>query len=144
MDSNDTAAEFSPTAALSAALDRIGDRWTLLTVAALLDGPRRFGELEAAVTGIATNVLTTRLRALERLGVVVATPYSTRPPRFEYHLTDTGRALADAIRMLSAWGATAEPDARGLVHVACSTRLEVRYYCPTCDEIIRDPDEIWL
>lgn len=144
MKASDTSPEFSATASLASALDRIGDRWTLLTVAALLDGPRRFGELEAAVPGIATNVLTTRLRALERLGVVVATPYSSRPPRFEYHLTDTGHALADAIRLLSVWGSSADPEVGGLVHAACSTRLEVRYYCPTCDEVVRDPDEIWL
>lgn len=144
METSDTSPEVRATTSLASALDRIGDRWTLLTVAALLEGPRRFGELEAAVSGIATNVLTTRLRSLERLGVVVATPYSTRPPRFEYHLTDTGHELADAIRLLAAWGADAEPDAHGLVHAACSTRLEVRYYCPTCDEVVKDPDEIWL
>lgn len=136
--------ESSATAALALALDRIGDRWTLLTIAALLDGPRRFGELERAVEGIATNVLTSRLRSLERLGIVVATPYSERPPRFEYQLTDSGLALADAIRLLAAWGTGVGVDTQGLVHAACSSRLEVRYYCPTCDEVIVDPDEIWL
>lgn len=136
--------ESSATAALATALEHIGDRWTLLAVAALLDGPRRFNELEKAVEGIATNVLTSRLRALERLGLVVATPYSERPPRFEYQLTDAGLALADAIRLLAAWGTTVGPDAGGLVHAPCSTALEVRYYCPTCDEVVADPDEIWL
>ena len=134
----------SATVALSSALERIGDRWTLLTVAALLDGPRRFGELVEAIEGISTNVLTSRLRALERLGLIVASPYSDRPPRFEYQLADAGHALADAIRLLAAWGAEAGPGVGGLVHAACSTNLEVRYYCPTCDEIVNDADEIWL
>lgn len=135
--------ESGASAALANALEHIGDRWTLLAVAALLDGPRRFSELEKAVDGIATNVLTSRLRALERLGLVVATPYSNRPLRFEYQLTDSGLALADAIRLLAAWGTTVDPDA-GLVHAPCSTALEVRYFCPTCDEVVADPDEIWL
>jgi DNA-binding HxlR family transcriptional regulator len=130
--------------ALTSALERIGDRWTLLTVAALLDGPRRFGELAEAVEGISTNVLTSRLRTLERLGLVVASPYSDRPPRFEYQLAETGRELADAIRLLSAWGADAGLAPNGLIHAACATGLEVRYYCPTCDEVVTDADEIWV
>jgi DNA-binding HxlR family transcriptional regulator len=137
-------AQEASTAALTTALERIGDRWTLLTVAALLDGPRRFGELAEAIDGISTNVLTSRLRALERLGLVVASPYSDRPPRFEYQLGEAGRELADAIRLLSAWGAQAGPNPAGLIHAACSTALEVRYYCPTCDQVVTDADEIWV
>ena len=144
MSEPERAPEDSATSALSVALERIGDRWTLLTVAALLDGPRRFGELEQSIDGIATNVLTTRLRALERLGVVVALPYSERPPRFAYQLTESGHALSDAIRLLAAWGADTLPEGGGLVHSTCSTALEVRYYCPACDEIVSDPDELWL
>jgi DNA-binding HxlR family transcriptional regulator len=132
------------TVALTNALERVGDRWTLLTVAALLDGPRRFSELAEMISGISTNVLTSRLRALERLGIIVASPYSERPPRYEYHLADSGRELADAIRLLSAWGAEAGPSVGGLVHAACSTGLEVRYYCPTCDQIVTDADEVWI
>jgi DNA-binding HxlR family transcriptional regulator len=136
--------ELSTTTALTSALERIGDRWTLLTVAALLDGPLRFGELAEAIDGISTNVLTSRLRALERLGLVVASPYSERPPRYEYQLADSGRELAGAIRLLSAWGAEAGPNPSGLIHAACATGLEVRYYCPTCDEVVTDADEIWV
>ena len=74
------------TVALSDALTTVGDRWTLMVVAALLDGPRRFGELQAQVSGIAPNVLSQRLRHLEHNGLLVARPYSRRPPRF----TDPG------------------------------------------------------
>src|SRR6516162_8313553 len=69
-------------AALADALAAVGDRWTLLVIAALLDGPRRFGDLQDEVAGIAPNVLTQRLRQLERNALVVARPYSERPPRF--------------------------------------------------------------
>src|SRR4029077_6102733 len=87
--------------ALEAALDRVGDRWSLLVVDALLDGPRRFGELREALPGIAANILTDRLRRLERERILVAAPYSTRPPRMEYTLTGDGRDLASALRLLA-------------------------------------------
>ncbi|MGZ4763206.1 MAG: winged helix-turn-helix transcriptional regulator, partial [Ilumatobacteraceae bacterium] len=87
------------------ALSLIGDRWALQVVAGLIDGPKRFGELADTLTGIAPNVLTSRLRQLERDGLVVATPYSRRPVRLAYALSDTGRELRGAIALLSAWGA---------------------------------------
>jgi DNA-binding HxlR family transcriptional regulator len=99
----------------------------------LLDGSKRFGEITSALDGIAPNVLTSRLRQLERDGLVVATPYSRRPVRLAYSLTDAGRELADAIAVLSAWGARQTGDIDGPVHGACGTALEVRLYCPTCE-----------
>ena len=75
---------------LAAALDSVGDRWTLLLIEALLDGPRRFGDLQEALQGIAPNVLTQRLRRLEGEGLVLAQPYSERPQRFVYELTAVG------------------------------------------------------
>src|SRR5262252_8597230 len=90
--------------ALADALAAVGDRWTLLLIAALLDGPRRFGELQEEVEGIAPNVLTQRLRALERNALVVARPYSERPPRFVYELSTAGLELAGVLRLLAGWG----------------------------------------
>ena len=78
--------------ALADALATVGDRWTLLLVAALLDGPRRFGGLQEEVEGIAPNVLSQRLRTLERNALVVTRPYSERPPRFVYELSAGARA----------------------------------------------------
>jgi DNA-binding HxlR family transcriptional regulator len=122
------------------AAERVGDRWVLLIVAALLDGPARFGDL-ASTLGVAPNILTARLRQLEEDGLVVARPYSERPVRHEYALTGVGRELADAIALLADWGARR----RGRTgdapfHAACGTRLEVRPWCPTCDRVV-DPDE---
>src|SRR2546421_382163 len=90
--------------ALADALATVGDRWTLLVIAALLDGPRRFGDLQDAVEGIAPNVLTQRLRALERNALVVARPYSDRPPRFVYELTAAGQGLGGGGRPGARWG----------------------------------------
>lgn len=129
-----------PTEALETALRRVGDRWTLLVVAALLDGPRRFGELAEAVPGVATNVLTARLRELERHGLVVAAPYSERPLRVEYHLTAVGTELAGALRLLAAWAGSGD----GPRHGACGTEVEARWWCPTCERLADDEDEVWL
>jgi DNA-binding HxlR family transcriptional regulator len=125
------------TRALTAALDRVGDRWTLLVVAALLEGPRRFGELGQALQGVATNVLSARLRDLERQGLIRAVPYSERPLRVDYHLTAAGAELAGVLRLLAAWGASRSGGGPGEAadpprHAACGTPLEVHWWCPTC------------
>lgn len=119
--------------ALSDALDRVGDRWTLLVIAALLDGPRRFGELQDEVGGIAPNVLTQRLRQLERDAILIARSYSNRPPRFEYELTASGQELAGVLRLLAGWGARGSGEEHEVRHSACGTPLEARWWCPTCE-----------
>lgn len=118
---------------LAAALERVGDRWSLLLVEALLPGPRRFNELGEAVTGIAPNILADRLRRLESERIVSATPYSERPPRFAYALTDEGQELAGALRLLADWGSRVSRESEPLRHAACGTPVEARWYCPTCD-----------
>lgn len=124
-----------PLDALDRAARAVGDRWTLLVLGALLDGERRYGELQAAIEGISTNMLAQRLAALERAGLVVAEPYSRRPPRMSYALTADGRALVSALSALAAWGAEHDPGERepGLRHAVCGTPLELRWRCPTCD-----------
>lgn len=128
-----TTAREAPASALAAALGAVGDRWTLLVVAALLDGPRRFGDLQEELPGIAPNVLTQRLRHLEREAVVVARPYSERPPRFVYELTEAGRGLAGALRLLADWGARHRDDAELPRHSECGAPLEATWWCPTCE-----------
>jgi len=129
-------AEPSP---LEEAVARVGDRWALLIVSALLDGPRRFNDLQADVAGIAPNVLSQRLRNLEQHGVVMATPYSERPPRFVYQLTAAGAELAGALRLLAQWGAGQSPDTvEPLRHATCGTPFEARWYCPTCSAVEGD------
>ncbi|HYB48091.1 MAG TPA: helix-turn-helix domain-containing protein, partial [Streptosporangiaceae bacterium] len=86
---------------LAEALARVGDRWTLLVVEALLDGPRRFNDLLGQLPGIAANILSERLKRLEREGLLVARPYSDRPPRAAYQLTAEGKELAGALRLLA-------------------------------------------
>lgn len=134
-----------PPSVLDAALGRVGDRWSLLVVAVLLGGPRRFNDLVGDVGGIAPNVLSQRLKHLEQQGVVVSSPYSRRPPRFDYRLTAAGAELADALRVLARWGAShgaagGQGDASGPAHDACGTPLETRWYCPTCARPVEDDE----
>ena len=84
-------------------LDRIGDRWTVLLVGALADGPRRFGELARDVDGISQKMLTQTLRSLERDGLVRRTVHAVVPPRVDYELTDAGRSLLGPLSALTAW-----------------------------------------
>jgi DNA-binding HxlR family transcriptional regulator len=128
-------------AALADALATVGDRWSLLIVAALLEQPRRFGELQETVEGIAPNVLTQRLRALERNALVIARPYSERPPRVVYELSASGRELAGALRLLAGWGARQAEAPAGPRHVACGTPMEARWWCPSCERPVDEQGE---
>lgn len=125
---------------LEEAVSRVGDRWSLLVVDSLLEGPSRFNELVERLEGLAPNVLSSRLRALERDGIVVAVPYSQRPPRFTYRLSASGTELAGAIKLLAQWGAGEAPGALHVQHSTCGTSVEARWYCPTCARLV-DPDD---
>src|SRR3954466_7475108 len=126
----------APSSPLADALARVGDRWTLLVVAALLEGPKRFNELQDELDGIAPNVLSSRLKSLAEHALVIAEPYQDRPPRFAYELTEPGRALAGALRLLADRG-RGEP----LRHAACGSALEARWWCPSCEVVVDDPED---
>jgi DNA-binding HxlR family transcriptional regulator len=84
-------------------LSRVGDKWSVLTVVLLQDGPRRFNELRRSIDGISQRMLTLTLRALERDGLVTRTVTPTTPPRVDYALTDLGRTLLGPITALAEW-----------------------------------------
>ncbi len=121
------------------AAERVGDRWILLLIEALLEGPHRFGELQNSVDGIAPNILSNRLKQLERNQVVIARPYQQRPPRYAYELTASGYALGGALRLLAQWGAH-EGQGEPLRHHTCGTPAEARWYCPTCSAVLADSE----
>ena len=125
---------------LAAALERVGDKWSLLLIESLLSGPLRFNELQASVTGIAPNILADRLRRLEGERVLSSQPYSERPPRSVYQLTGEGEALASALRLLADWGSRVAPEAEPMRHEACGTPVEARFFCPTCARAV-EPGE---
>jgi DNA-binding HxlR family transcriptional regulator len=84
-------------------IDRIGDRWTVLLLGALSDGPRRFTELARRVDGISQKMLTQTLRALERDGIVEREVIPTVPVTVRYTLTPLGHSLADVVSVIREW-----------------------------------------
>jgi DNA-binding HxlR family transcriptional regulator len=86
-------------------LDIVGDRWTILILRDLiLEGPRKFQDLQSAFPKISPNTLSARLKTLEQHGIVERRIYEDHPPRSEYVLTDKGRELRPVLRTLRVWG----------------------------------------
>ncbi len=88
---------------VSSILSRVGDKWTVLIVMTLADGPRRFNELKRMIGGVSQRMLTLTLRGLERDGMVKRTMFPTIPPRVDYELTDLGQSLRGPIEALGNW-----------------------------------------
>ncbi|MFG2512486.1 winged helix-turn-helix transcriptional regulator [Streptomyces sp. NPDC048584] len=84
-------------------LDIVGDKWSLLVVRNLRDGPRRFTELSRAIDGISRRMLTVTLRGLERDGILTRTVHNVMPPHVSYELTEMGRTLRAATAPLLEW-----------------------------------------
>ena len=86
-------------------LNRVGDKWSVLIVALLGHGKKRFSELRRSVEGISQRMLALTLKGLERDGLITRTVYPTIPPRVEYKLTKLGRTLLIPITGLGNWAA---------------------------------------
>ena len=84
-------------------LARIGDKWTVLVIMLLGEGPLRFNELKRRIGGISQRMLTFTVRGLERDGFITRTVFPTVPPRVEYALTPLGHSLLKPVRQLGAW-----------------------------------------
>jgi DNA-binding HxlR family transcriptional regulator len=88
---------------VSQVLARVGDKWSVLVVMLLRDGPRRFNDIKRTVGGISQQMLTRTLRGLERDGMVTRTMFPTIPPQVEYALTDLGHSLSKPVLALGLW-----------------------------------------
>jgi DNA-binding HxlR family transcriptional regulator len=95
--------------AVSDVLSRVGDKWSVLVVTRLGDGPKRFNELRRAIGGISQRMLTLTLRGLERDGLITRTAFPTIPPRVDYALTALGRDLLNPVSALGAWAIRNQP-----------------------------------
>lgn len=84
-------------------LDCIADKWAVLVVGLLIDGTRRFGELQRSIEGVSQKMLTQTLRSLERDGIVQRRVYASVPPKVEYSLTPLGRSLSTIVDDLRRW-----------------------------------------
>lgn len=84
-------------------LARVGDKWTVLVIAVLRNGPCRFNELKRSIDGISQQMLTRTLKSLERDGMVIRTAFPTRPPQVQYELTELGKSLSVPVLALGKW-----------------------------------------
>ncbi len=116
-------------------LEIVGDRWTLLIIRDLIGGPRRFVELQASLAGAAPNLLSERLKRLLQAGVIAQD--GARTP---YALTDAGRELAPVVVGLFTWGVRHLGSEVELRHRACGTSVDVRIWCPACEEPVPRAD----
>ena len=89
--------------AVSEVLSRVGDKWTILVVSELGNGPKRFNEIRRALGSISQRMLTLTLRGLERDGLVTRTVFPTIPPRVDYELTKLGRSLLEPVSAVGLW-----------------------------------------
>src|SRR6185295_14413135 len=89
--------------AVSEVLARVGDKWTVLVVVELGNGPRRFNEIRRALGSISQRMLTLTLRGLERDGLATRTVFPTVPPRVDYELTKLGRSLLEPVSGIGLW-----------------------------------------
>jgi len=118
---------------VAAALEVIGEKWSLLVVRELILGANKFNDI-AANTGAPRDILTARLRRLEELGVIEREEYSSRPPRYAYVLTKKGRDLRPVVMALKHWGDT---HVMGRVmppayEHSCGSAFEPAIHCAAC------------
>jgi DNA-binding HxlR family transcriptional regulator len=90
---------------IACSLDLIGDRWTLLVIRDMMFfGKQRFDEFLDSPEGISTNILSSRLKSLEEMGLVKKQPYSNHPRRMNYQLTEKGESLRPVLKAITHWG----------------------------------------
>jgi DNA-binding HxlR family transcriptional regulator len=124
-------------------LDVVGERWTLLIVRDAFNGKRRFEEFAAGLP-IARNVLSARLLALVRQGIIERTPYQDRPRRYEYRLTPKGRELYPVLIALLQWGDRYLVDEDGppieVRHRDCGHPVRAEVVCSGCGAALTSRD----
>ena len=128
---------------IAKALEVIGERWSLLIVRDVMNGHRRFGELQEAL-GIARNVLSARLQRLIDEDILERRPYQSNPERYEYFLTEKGLDLWPALIALLAWGDRHSAGPEGppmlIVHKECGGTVSDRGICESCGEVLHARD----
>jgi DNA-binding HxlR family transcriptional regulator len=128
---------------IAKALEVVGERWTLLIVRDVMNGNRRFGELQSSL-GVARNVLSTRLQRLVEEDILERRPYQESPERYEYFLTEKGLDLWPALIALLAWGDRHSPGPGGppmlIVHKECGGEINDRGVCERCGELLHARD----
>jgi DNA-binding HxlR family transcriptional regulator len=129
---------------IAKALEVVGERWSLLIVRDVMNGRRRFDELQKGL-GIARNVLAARLQRLLDEDILERRAYQANPARYEYFLTEKGLDLWPALIALLAWGDRHSPPSPAgppmlIVHKECGGPVTDRGLCEECGEVLHARD----
>jgi DNA-binding HxlR family transcriptional regulator len=124
---------------IAAALEIVGDRWSLLIVREILFGNRRFAQI-ARNTGAPRDRLAARLKELVAAGILEPREYQTSPPRSEYHLTSAGQQLWPVLQALREWGDRYAVEAPPITFTHHDHPLRVGRVCDVCGEAVHQRD----
>ena len=118
-------------------LNIIGDKWTLLIVHEIMLEDKSYNELLSKLTGIASNLLSGRLKSLEEDGIIKGELYQKHPPRYKYTLTEKGRDLEDVFNSIIPWGSKhLDKCYKNLVDKKTGHKVEIKYYLPETKELL--------
>lgn len=118
-------------------LNIIGDKWTLLIVHEIMLEDKSYNELLSKLTGIASNLLSGRLKSLEEDGIIKGELYQKHPPRYKYTLTEKGRDLEDVFNSIILWGSKhLDKCYKNLVDKKTGHKVEIKYYLPETKELV--------
>jgi DNA-binding HxlR family transcriptional regulator len=128
---------------IARSLEVVGERWSLLIVRDVMNGRRRFDELQKGL-GVARNVLSARLQRLIEEEILERRAYQESPPRYEYFLTEKGLALWPSLIALLHWGDRYSPSPDGppmlIVHKECGGAISDRGICEECGQVLNARD----
>lgn len=124
---------------LAQTLNLVGDKWTLLVLHRIMNNISTFKELEEALKPIPTNILSDRIKLLEKNGFIKAEIYNEHPPRYRYILTEKGSAFKDVFNSMIIWANKYIGSCKKTVcHKECGGEVEIRYYCTKCGKYVDD------
>lgn len=124
---------------LAQTLNIVGDKWTLLVLHRILNDKTTFKELQEALKPIPTNILSDRIKLLEKNGFIVAQIYNEHPPRYQYLLTEKGMDFKSVFNSIILWANRHLDRCKKTVcHKKCGKDIEIKYYCSHCDEYVDD------
>lgn len=124
---------------LAQTLNIVGDKWTLLVLHRILNNKNTFKELQESLKPIPTNILSDRIKLLEKNGFIAAEIYNQHPPRYQYLLTEKGKDFKHVFNSIILWAnKNLESCKKTVCHENCGKEVEVRYYCKNCNEYVDD------
>lgn len=123
-------------------LNLIGDKWTLLILHAIQVENHTYKEIAESLPGIPTNLLSNRLKELEKDELITCSLYQNHPPRYQYELSEKGNELNDICNAIALWGENhVKSCGKRVSHKKCKHPVKIKYYCEHCNTYV-DSDEI--